>query len=156
MSTSVPNILKLHSWHNCSRWYYHGLIVEVMECGLNLFAVKTHGYWWFQESLKERMGTRAFSYKASVLWNHLPGLVWGAETLSTFKSRFKTFLFYQAYRCLFFYWILKWDLWTCQIFQWKCTEPKKSHALFIEVRFLLFTHLIGALSHLTQAICQLK
>ena len=46
---------------------------------------------------KSRMGARAFSYQAPVLWNQLPTLVREADTLSTFKSRLKTFLFDKAY-----------------------------------------------------------
>ena len=46
---------------------------------------------------KSRMGGRAFSYQAPLLWNNLPGSVRGADTLSTFKSRLKTFLFDKSY-----------------------------------------------------------
>ena len=46
---------------------------------------------------KSRSGARAFSYQAPLLWNHLPALVREADTLSTFKSRLKTFLFEKAY-----------------------------------------------------------
>ena len=46
---------------------------------------------------KSRMGGRAFNYQAPLLWNHLPMSVRGADTLSTFKSRLKTFLFDKAY-----------------------------------------------------------
>ncbi|XP_037607481.1 uncharacterized protein LOC119477468 [Sebastes umbrosus] len=46
---------------------------------------------------KSRMGARAFSYQVPLLWNQLPVSVREADTLSTFKSRFKTFLFDNAY-----------------------------------------------------------
>lgn len=46
---------------------------------------------------KSRMGGRAFNYQAPLLWNHLPVSIRGADTLSTFKSRLKTFLFDKAY-----------------------------------------------------------
>ena len=46
---------------------------------------------------KSRTGGRAFSYQAPLLWNHLPDLVQRADTLPTFKSRLKTFLFDKAY-----------------------------------------------------------
>ena len=46
---------------------------------------------------KSRMGGRAFSYQAPLLWNHLPFLVREADTLADFKSRLKTFLFDKAY-----------------------------------------------------------
>ncbi len=46
---------------------------------------------------KSRMGARAFSYRAPLLWNQIPVSVRGADTLSTFKSRLKTFLFDKAY-----------------------------------------------------------
>ena len=46
---------------------------------------------------KSRVGARAFSYQAPLLWNHLPLSVWEADTICTFKSRLKTFLFYKAY-----------------------------------------------------------
>ena len=44
-----------------------------------------------------RMGDRAFSYQAPLLWNHLPVWVQEADTLSTFQSRLKSFLFDIAY-----------------------------------------------------------
>uniref|UniRef100_A0A8C6M9C7 Reverse transcriptase domain-containing protein n=1 Tax=Nothobranchius furzeri TaxID=105023 RepID=A0A8C6M9C7_NOTFU len=46
---------------------------------------------------KIRMGGRSFSYQAPLLWNQLPALVCEADTLSTFKTRLKTFLFDRAY-----------------------------------------------------------
>ena len=46
---------------------------------------------------KSRIGARAFSHQAPLLWNHLPLSVREADTLSTFKSRLKTFLFDKAY-----------------------------------------------------------
>ena len=46
---------------------------------------------------KIRMGGRAFSYQAPLLWNKLPVNVQEADTLSTFKIRLKTFLFDKAY-----------------------------------------------------------
>ena len=46
---------------------------------------------------KSRVGARAFSYQAPLLWNHLPVSVREADTLSTFKSRLKTFLYDKAY-----------------------------------------------------------
>ncbi|XP_075330633.1 uncharacterized protein LOC142388967, partial [Odontesthes bonariensis] len=46
---------------------------------------------------KSRMGGRAFSYQAPQLWNKLPVNVREADTLSTFKTRLKTFLFDKAY-----------------------------------------------------------
>ncbi|XP_054860077.1 uncharacterized protein LOC129347328 [Amphiprion ocellaris] len=46
---------------------------------------------------KSRMGSRAFSYQVPLLWNQLPVWVREADTLSTFKTRLKTFLFDKAY-----------------------------------------------------------
>ena len=46
---------------------------------------------------KSRTGARAFSYQAPLQWNQLPVVVREADTLSTFKSRLKTFLFDKAY-----------------------------------------------------------
>ncbi|XP_034541124.1 uncharacterized protein LOC117814108, partial [Notolabrus celidotus] len=46
---------------------------------------------------KSSVGGRTFSYQAPLLWNHLPVRVREADTLSTFKSRLKTFLFDKAY-----------------------------------------------------------
>ena len=46
---------------------------------------------------KSRLGARAFSYQAPLLWNHLPLSVREADTVSTFKSRLKTFLFDKSY-----------------------------------------------------------
>ena len=44
-----------------------------------------------------RTGARAFSYQAPLQWNQLPVVVREADTLFTFKSRLKTFLFDKAY-----------------------------------------------------------
>ena len=46
---------------------------------------------------KSRVGARAFSYQAPLLWNHLPLSVREADTICTFKSRLKTFLYVKAY-----------------------------------------------------------
>ena len=46
---------------------------------------------------KSRVGARAFRYQAFLLWNHLPVSVQEADTLSTSKSRLKTFFFDKAY-----------------------------------------------------------
>ena len=46
---------------------------------------------------KSRMGARAFSYQAPLLWNQLPVCVREADTLPLFKSRLKTFLYDRAY-----------------------------------------------------------
>ncbi|KAK0137188.1 ATP-binding cassette sub-family G member 5 [Merluccius polli] len=46
---------------------------------------------------KSRTGARAFSYQAPLQWNQLPVVVREADSLSTFKSRLKTFLFDKAY-----------------------------------------------------------
>uniref|UniRef100_A0A671VB84 Uncharacterized protein n=1 Tax=Sparus aurata TaxID=8175 RepID=A0A671VB84_SPAAU len=42
--------------------------------------------------LLNRLGVRAFSYRAPLLWNQLSPWVKEADTLTTFKSRLKTFL----------------------------------------------------------------
>ena len=42
-------------------------------------------------------GATAFSFQAPLLWNHLLVLVLEADTLSTFKSWFKDFLYDKAY-----------------------------------------------------------
>ena len=42
---------------------------------------------------KRRLGGKAVSYQAPLLWNQLPVDVQEAETLSNFKIRLKTFLF---------------------------------------------------------------
>ncbi|XP_028454707.1 uncharacterized protein LOC114569086, partial [Perca flavescens] len=46
---------------------------------------------------KCRMGARAFSYQAPLLWNQLPIWVRGAETVIAFKKELKTLLFDKAY-----------------------------------------------------------
>ncbi|KAM7366739.1 hypothetical protein PAMP_014689 [Pampus punctatissimus] len=46
---------------------------------------------------KSRLGARAFSYQAPLLWNKLPLCVREADTVNIFKSRLKTFLFDKAY-----------------------------------------------------------
>ena len=46
---------------------------------------------------KSRMGARAFSYQAPLLWNQLPIWVRGAETVTSFKNELKTLLFDKAY-----------------------------------------------------------
>lgn len=44
-----------------------------------------------------RSGGRCFSFLAPLFWNHLPASVRGADTVSLFRSRLKTFLFLKAY-----------------------------------------------------------
>uniref|UniRef100_A0A8D3B260 Reverse transcriptase domain-containing protein n=1 Tax=Scophthalmus maximus TaxID=52904 RepID=A0A8D3B260_SCOMX len=46
---------------------------------------------------KSRMGGRAFSHQAPLLWNQLPVCVRDADTLSTFKVKLKAFLFDKDY-----------------------------------------------------------
>ncbi|XP_025758871.1 uncharacterized protein LOC112843875, partial [Oreochromis niloticus] len=46
---------------------------------------------------KSRMGGRAFSFQAPLLWNQLPVWIRETDTISTFKIRLKTFLFAKAY-----------------------------------------------------------
>ena len=46
---------------------------------------------------KSRVGARAFSHQAPLLWNKLPLSVREADTICSFKSRLKTFLFDKAY-----------------------------------------------------------
>uniref|UniRef100_A0A8D0CS33 Reverse transcriptase domain-containing protein n=3 Tax=Sander lucioperca TaxID=283035 RepID=A0A8D0CS33_SANLU len=46
---------------------------------------------------KSRMGARAFSYQAPLLWNQLPTWVRGADTVATFKNKLKTIIFDKAY-----------------------------------------------------------
>ena len=46
---------------------------------------------------KNRLGGRAFSYRAPLLWNQLSPWVKEADTLTTFKSRLKTFLYDRAF-----------------------------------------------------------
>ncbi len=46
---------------------------------------------------KSTKGGRAFSHLAPKLWNSLPDIVQGSDTLSLFKSRLKTHLFSQAF-----------------------------------------------------------
>ena len=46
---------------------------------------------------KVTIGGRAFRSQAPQLWNLLPASVRGADTLCTFKTRLKTFLYDRAY-----------------------------------------------------------
>uniref|UniRef100_A0A669EZ97 Reverse transcriptase domain-containing protein n=1 Tax=Oreochromis niloticus TaxID=8128 RepID=A0A669EZ97_ORENI len=46
---------------------------------------------------KSRMGGRAFSFQAPLLWNQLPVWIRETDTISTFKIRLQTFLFAKAY-----------------------------------------------------------
>ncbi|TWW80158.1 26S proteasome regulatory subunit 6B [Takifugu flavidus] len=46
---------------------------------------------------RSRMGGRAFSYQAPLLWNQLPVQVWEADSIATLKIRLKTYLFEKAY-----------------------------------------------------------
>lgn len=46
---------------------------------------------------KITIGGRAFSYRAPLLWNKLPAHVRGADTITVFKSRLKTYLFSLSY-----------------------------------------------------------
>lgn len=46
---------------------------------------------------KQTAGGRAFSYRAPFLWNGLPTNVRDADSVSTFKSLLKTYLFSRSY-----------------------------------------------------------
>ena len=46
---------------------------------------------------KSTVGARAFSYQAPILWNQLPANIKECDTVSTFKTKLKTFFFEQAY-----------------------------------------------------------
>ncbi|XP_056887154.1 uncharacterized protein LOC130524745 [Takifugu flavidus] len=46
---------------------------------------------------RSRMGGRAFSYQAPLLWNQLPVQVREADSIATLKIRLKTYLFEKAY-----------------------------------------------------------
>ncbi|TWW81775.1 hypothetical protein D4764_01G0015900 [Takifugu flavidus] len=46
---------------------------------------------------RSRIGDRAFSYQAPLLWNQLPVQVREADFIATFKIRLKTYLFEKAY-----------------------------------------------------------
>lgn len=46
---------------------------------------------------RSRLGGRAFSYQAPLLWNQLPVQVREADSIATFKNRLKTYLFEKAY-----------------------------------------------------------
>ncbi|TWW55902.1 hypothetical protein D4764_09G0009520 [Takifugu flavidus] len=46
---------------------------------------------------RSRMGGRAFSYQAPLLWNQLPVQVREADSIATFKIRLETYLFEKAY-----------------------------------------------------------
>ena len=43
------------------------------------------------------LGSRAFSYQAPLLWNNLPSDIRGADTLSIFKSRLKSYLYSKSF-----------------------------------------------------------
>lgn len=43
------------------------------------------------------MGGQAFGYSVALVWNQLPVQVNAADSLSTFKTKLKTFLFEKAY-----------------------------------------------------------
>ena len=77
---------------------HHILKISLLDIFLTEhFAPKLQVYLLFPEFSKSRMGGRAFSYQAPLLWNKLPVNVREAETLYTFKIRLKTFLFDKAY-----------------------------------------------------------
>jgi len=46
---------------------------------------------------KSTKGGRAFSHLTPTLWNNLPDMVRGSDSLSQFKTRLKTHLFSQAF-----------------------------------------------------------
>ena len=49
---------------------------------------------------KATLGDRSFSFASSSVWNSIPNDVKGSPSLSSFKSRLKTFLFCSAYKDL--------------------------------------------------------
>ena len=60
----------------------------------------TDGYTLQQLWTKTAWGDRAFSRLGPVLWNGLPLYIRSAPSLTSFKSRLKTFLFKHAFKCL--------------------------------------------------------
>ena len=47
---------------------------------------------------KSTLGDRSFSFASFSVWNSIPNDVWCAPSLSSFKSRLKTYLFYSVYK----------------------------------------------------------
>ena len=47
---------------------------------------------------KATLGDRSFSFASSSVWNSIPNDVWCAPSLSSFKSRLKTYLFCSVYK----------------------------------------------------------
>ena len=47
---------------------------------------------------KVTLGDRSFSFASSSVWNSIPNDVWCAPSLSSFKSRLKTYLFPSVYK----------------------------------------------------------
>lgn len=56
---------------------------------------QTSGLFVVHRVFKGTMGVKAFSFQASFQWNSLPIGIWETDSLSTFRTRFKTFLFEQ-------------------------------------------------------------
>ena len=74
----------------CNKEIVHIICHHKSECRLTYLVV-------VPRVSKSRMGARAFSYQAPLLWNQLPGQVREVDTLSRFKTSLKTFLFNKAY-----------------------------------------------------------
>ena len=80
--------------HGCAPAYIFNLLTEYVpsrnlrSSGKNLLVTKRN---------VSMYGDRSFSSAAPALWNALPTQIRSLETLETFKSNLKTFLFVKAY-----------------------------------------------------------
>ena len=59
-------------------------------------ALKNNHYYYYYYS-KATLGDRSFSFASSSVWNSIPNDVRCAPSLSSFKSRLKTYLFRSVY-----------------------------------------------------------
>ena len=56
-----------------------------------------HYYYYYYYYSKATLGDRSFSFASSSVWNSIPNDVRCAPSLSSFKSRLKTYLFRSVY-----------------------------------------------------------
>ena len=68
----------------------HPCITRSSSCTMPLLNRPAHS--------KATLGDRSFSFASSSVWNSIPNDVWCAPSLSSFKSRLKTFLFCSVYK----------------------------------------------------------
>jgi len=92
----ISTLVKFHINYNVLLLTYKALngLAPVSLRSLNLRLLVIHRIY------KYTKGGRVFSHLAPKLWNNLPDIVRGSDSLPQYKTRLKTHIFSQAFTCL--------------------------------------------------------